>query len=61
MEWLSALPPLVAVVIVLWKKDVILALVIAIFSAECLLASKHHYWTLLYAFVGFLSCSESPG
>lgn len=54
MEWFSALPPLVAVVIVLWKKDVILALVIAIFSAECLLASKHHYWTLLYAFVGFI-------
>jgi Na+/H+ antiporter NhaC len=54
MEWLSVLPPLVAIVIVLWKKDVILALLTAIFSAELLIASTHHYWVLFYAFVGFV-------
>jgi tetracycline resistance efflux pump len=38
MEWYSILPPLVAVIVVLWKKEVILALLLAIFSSELLLA-----------------------
>ena len=54
MEWLSVLPPLVAIVIVLWKKDVILALLTAIFSAELLIGSSHHYLALFFAFVGFI-------
>ena len=54
MEWLSVLPPLVAIVIVLWKKDVILALLTAIFSAELLIASSHDYLALFYAFIGFI-------
>lgn len=37
MTWLSVLPPLVAIVVVFWKKEVILALLLAILSAECLL------------------------
>ncbi len=37
MEWLKVLPPIVAVVIVLWKKEVILALLLAIFVSEWLL------------------------
>ena len=36
-EWLSILPPLVAIAVVLWRKEVILALVSAVFTAELLL------------------------
>jgi len=37
MEWLKVLPPVVAIIIVLWKREVILALVLAIFTSEFLL------------------------
>ena len=37
MEWFKILPPLVAVAIVLWKKEVILALILSIFVSEWLL------------------------
>ncbi len=37
MEWFKILPPLVAIFIVLWKKEVILALLLAIFVSEWLL------------------------
>jgi len=40
MEWFKILPPLVAVIIVVWKKEVILALVMAIFVSEWLLLSE---------------------
>ncbi|GAB2997013.1 Na+/H+ antiporter NhaC family protein [Psychrosphaera aestuarii] len=36
-EWMTILPPLLAVVVVLWKKEVILALLVAIFCSELLL------------------------
>ncbi|MGQ8367000.1 Na+/H+ antiporter NhaC family protein [Glaciecola sp. 1036] len=37
MDWLSILPPLIAISMVLWKKDVIMALLVAVLSAEFLL------------------------
>ncbi len=37
MDWYTVLPPFVALAVVLWKKEVILALLLAIFSAEVLL------------------------
>ncbi len=37
MDWLSILPPLFAILVVLWKKEVILALLVALFSSELLL------------------------
>lgn len=37
MGWLTVLPPLLAIAIVLWKKEVILALLMAILSSEFLL------------------------
>ena len=40
MEWFKILPPLVAVAIVLWKKEVILALILSIFVSEWLLISS---------------------
>ena len=36
MDWLSVVPPMVAIAVVLWRKEVIVALVLAIFSAELL-------------------------
>ncbi|TFG41767.1 MAG: sodium:proton antiporter, partial [Chromatiales bacterium] len=36
MDWLSVVPPVVAIVVVLWRKEVIVALLLAIFSAELL-------------------------
>ena len=37
MEWLKVLPPLVAIAVVLWKKEVILALFLAVVTSELLL------------------------
>ncbi|MCW8108003.1 sodium:proton antiporter [Alteromonas ponticola] len=37
MQWMSIIPPLVAIIVVFWKKEVILALFLAILCAEALL------------------------
>lgn len=37
MSWLTILPPIVAIIIVLWRKEVILALFLAILTSELLL------------------------
>ena len=39
MDWISLLPPAVAIAVVLWRKEVIVALVLAIFTAELLQVS----------------------
>ena len=36
MDWLSVIPPIVAIGVVLWKKEVIVTLALAIFSSELL-------------------------
>jgi Na+/H+ antiporter NhaC len=54
MEWLSVLPPLVAIIIVIWKKEVILALLTAVFVSELLLAFQHHNNVIFHGFVGSL-------
>jgi Na+/H+ antiporter NhaC len=41
--WLSVIPPLVAIAVVLWRKEVIIALVLAIFSAEILQMANTWY------------------
>ncbi|MEP0356296.1 MAG: Na+/H+ antiporter NhaC family protein [Paraglaciecola sp.] len=41
MHWYSILPPIIAIAIVFWRKEVILALVMAILSAEWLLAFQN--------------------
>ena len=35
-DWLSVLPPVVAIAVVLWRREVILALFLSIFTAELL-------------------------
>jgi|TARA_B110000014_G_scaffold264216_1_gene264186 Na+/H+ antiporter NhaC len=54
MEWLSVLPPLIAIAIVVWKKEVILALLVAVFSAELILALPQGLGSIFYAFIGFI-------
>lgn len=65
MEWLSVLPPVLAIVVVLWRKEVILALLVAIFSAELLLALKQDANVIFAAFLGsierVISIVSSPG
>jgi len=51
MEWYSLLPPLVAVLVVLWKKEVVLALLLAIITSEVLLAEKGSTM-LFHGFIG---------
>ncbi|MEI6895411.1 MAG: Na+/H+ antiporter NhaC family protein [Colwellia sp.] len=53
MDWITILPPLVAIAVVLWKKEVILALLLAIFTAELLMANTD-LGMLLQGFVGTL-------
>lgn len=54
MEWLSVLPPLVAIFIVIWKKEVILALLVAVATSEVILASQSHSNAVFHAFIGFI-------
>lgn len=65
MEWLSVIPPLIAIVVVLWRKEVILALLMAIFSSELLLAYQNHSNAVFHAFIGsierIISVVSSPG
>lgn len=58
MEWLTVLPPLIAIAVVMWKKEVIMALLLGVFSSEVLLAyktveqSQNNF--VFYAFIGFV-------
>ncbi|MCF2946764.1 sodium:proton antiporter [Paraglaciecola aquimarina] len=52
MHWYSILPPLIAIVVVFWRKEVILALVLAIFSSELLLAFQNETEVLFTASIG---------
>jgi hypothetical protein len=52
-------------VVVLWRKEVILALLMAVFSSELLLAYQNHSNIVFHAFIGFIdrivSVVSSPG
>ncbi|PCI32925.1 MAG: sodium:proton antiporter [Alphaproteobacteria bacterium] len=54
MTWLTILPPLVAITIVLWRKEVILALFLAIFTSEVLLLTTPGLTAPLGGFLGSL-------
>ena len=65
MEWLKVLPPIVAIAMVLWKKEVILALFLAVVCSELLLlffAEQSTGNILESVFLGFLnSIDRSTG
>jgi tetracycline resistance efflux pump len=52
MHWYSILPPIIAIIIVFWRKEVILALVAAILSAEWLLAYQNNTEVLFTGTIG---------
>jgi tetracycline resistance efflux pump len=52
MHWYSILPPIIAIIIVFWRKEVILALVAAILSAEWLLAYQSQTEVLFTGTIG---------
>tara|TARA_R110002049_G_scaffold54869_8_gene152347 strand:+ start:1342 stop:2709 length:1368 start_codon:yes stop_codon:yes gene_type:complete len=41
LDWTSVIPPIVAIAVVLWRREVIVALLLAIFSAELLQINRH--------------------
>ena len=51
MDWLTILPPLLAIVVAVWKREVVLALLTAIITAEFLLSG----FSPLSAFLGSVS------
>ncbi|MBL4908685.1 MAG: sodium:proton antiporter [Alteromonadaceae bacterium] len=69
MEWLTVLPPLIAIIVVIWKKEVIMALLMAVFSSELLLAFQNTehigFGVVFHAFIGFIerviTVFSSPG
>ena len=52
MHWYSILPPVIAIIIVFWRKEVILALIAAILSAEWLLAYQNKTEVLFTGTIG---------
>lgn len=52
MHWYAILPPIIAIVIVFWRKEVILALLAAILSAEFLLAYQNQTEVLFTGAIG---------
>ena len=65
MDWYSVLPPIIAIVVVFWRKEVILALVMAIFSAEVLIAYQQKNEFVFNAAIGTIErvvdIASSPG
>ena len=65
MSWYSILPPLIAILIVFWRKEVIMALLVAVASSEFLLALNGEGNTLFFTFINtierVIEVASSPG
>ena len=65
MHWYSILPPLIAIAIVFWRKEVIMALLVAVASSEFLLAIQGEgnsvFNTFLNTIERIISVASSPG
>ena len=65
MHWYSILPPLIAIAIVFWRKEVIMALLVAVASSEFLLAFQGEgnsvFDTFLNTIERIISVASSPG
>ncbi len=57
MGWLTILPPIIAIAVVLWRKEVIIALLLALLSAEILL-QMHAGFTIEGIGLGFIQSLE---
>jgi tetracycline resistance efflux pump len=65
MHWYSVLPPLIAIIVVFWRKEVISALILALLSAELLLAFQNQTEVLFTGTIAsierVISVITSPG
>ncbi|ESP93092.1 MULTISPECIES: Na+/H+ antiporter NhaC family protein [Pseudoalteromonas] len=65
MSWYSILPPLIAIAVVFWRKEVILALVLAIVSSELLLVISGEGQSIFLTFTNsierIVGVATSPG
>ncbi|MBQ4814453.1 sodium:proton antiporter [Pseudoalteromonas luteoviolacea] len=65
MSWYSILPPLIAIAVVFWRKEVILALILALVSSELLLVLGDEKQGLLTTFINsierIISVATSAG
>ncbi len=65
MDWVSVIPPLVAIIVVFWKKEVILALLLAVLCAEALLLGVSGNGNILLAPINAIEqaidTAASPG
>ncbi|QBJ63820.1 Na+/H+ antiporter NhaC family protein [Pseudoalteromonas sp. DL-6] len=65
MSWYSILPPLIAIIIVFWRKEVIMALLVAVISSEFLLALQGEgnsvFTTFLNSIERIVAVASSPG
>ncbi|WP_444996624.1 Na+/H+ antiporter NhaC family protein [Aliikangiella sp. IMCC44359] len=61
MEWLTLLPPFIAIIIAIWKKEVILALFSALFVAELLLKELNPALGFLSVFDRIVEVFANPG
>jgi Na+/H+ antiporter NhaC len=64
MTWTSVLPPLLAIVIVLWKKEVVSALFVALLASELLLlvgGTESLWLTFINTIERIVSVASSPG
>ncbi|MCW8092954.1 Na+/H+ antiporter NhaC family protein [Alteromonas sp. ASW11-130] len=64
MSWVSVLPPLIAIAVVLWKKEVISALFVALMASELLLVIQDKtslLLTFVYTIERVVEVAASPG
>ena len=65
MDWVSIIPPLVAIFVVFWKKEVILALLLAVLCAEALIlltsTPEISFLAPINAIERVVSTASSPG
>jgi len=58
-DWFTLLPAVVAIIFVFWRKEVVVALILAVFTSECLLLMQGGNYTLLSSlFQGFVLAIE---
>lgn len=58
-DWMTLIPALVALIVVLWKKEVVVALLFSLFSAELLLLYKSGHSLVQASTLGSLNVLES--
>lgn len=61
MDWIVILPPILAIAIAVWRKEVIIALLLALFISEVIIAGWHPALGFTGAIDRIVAVFESPG